>query len=312
MLISSRVIACCAEDKNSLTEKLFHKNQGTIFIGKVLSTEMNDNEDYYSMVEVVELLFGQVDSSIVMLRTGNPNASTGYSTLAVEQEYIVYTYGKGSRFGCCGICDNWTKSNSNSKSVLTELETLRKFSDIIHNKKSGFFEFYHPNGKTAANGKYKNGVPVGVWEHYYNTGIKKSEFDFKNGINKTYRQNGFIETESIAERKKSTYLKYSSEVNGLIQSKFITTKNDTGSVMQTHEYYKNGNLKRISGQINVNVKGGSTTAGKTGIYEEYYENGHLKLRGQFERNRRTGVWRWYYENGDYNTEYDYGDGSGPQ
>lgn len=37
---------------------------------------------------------------------------------------------------------------------------------------------------------------------------------------------------------------------------------------------------------------------KDSLYESYYQNGHLKSKGYFQRNRVTGRWEFYYENGN--------------
>jgi hypothetical protein len=74
-------------------------------------------------------------------------------------------------------------------------------------------------------------------------------------------------------------------------------------------YYDNGNIKNLSTQVNINRKdGGSYSTGKSGEYKEYYENGNLKLQGNYKTGKRIGLWRWYHENGDFKTEFDYKDG----
>lgn len=37
-----------------------------------------------------------------------------------------------------------------------------------------------------------------------------------------------------------------------------------------------------------------------GSHLEYYQNGTLKLTGQYEKGYRSGVWTWYFENGKMN------------
>ena len=37
--------------------------------------------------------------------------------------------------------------------------------------------------------------------------------------------------------------------------------------------------------------------GFTGIVESYYENGNLRVKGNFKDGKENGLWEWYYENG---------------
>ena len=304
-------LACCAADNRTLTEMLFNGRQGTIFTCKILSTDQNDNGDLYSMVKIIEVLFGLVDSSVVKINSGNYNYLVSGKSLPVGQEYLIYTGGSGRNFGCC-VCDRWTKPVSESLSFKKEIETIREFSTIFKQKKSGKFGFFYHNEKPAATGQFRNGKAIETWKHYYENGIIKAEYDLKNNITWQFSKNGFMTAKSTVTKNVGIYEKYSSTVNGQLKFKDIETKNDTGLTMQVYEYFDNGNLKGVHGQIVINVKGGSTSGGKTGIYEVYYSNGNLKLKGQFEKNRRTGVWTWYHENGDYNTDLDYKDGTAPQ
>lgn len=312
-ILTTKVVLCsCAPDDNTLTEKLFKGQPGTIFICNILTSEHDENGKLYSRAEIKEVIFGSVDTNNVLINTGSQYSSVGGSLLSVGQDYIIYTSGNGKEFGCCGICDRWTKKLTNNKSTQSELETLRKFADIFNQKKSGNFDFFYSNGSLAATGEFTDGVASGKWRHFYENDTLKTVYDFQNHTIIQYSKKGFILSKSTSIDSIRISEQYSSTDKGLLEYKFIDTKNDTGSFSQTYEYFDNGNLKEIHGQVNINVKGGATSTGREGLYKEYYENGNLKLRGQFIKNRRVGVWIWYHENGEYNTEFDYKDGTGPQ
>jgi antitoxin component YwqK of YwqJK toxin-antitoxin module len=236
----------------------------------------------------------------------------GGASLPVGNEYLIYTSGEGNNFGCCSICDEWTKKVSMTESVQSELKILRQFAKIFDHKKSGKYDFYYSNGHLAATGQFKNGSATGHWKHFYENDTLKSFYDFECNIITQYSKNGFIMTESNTSENVSISKNYSIKDNGKLEYKFIDTKTDTGSFLQVYEYHDNGNLKEIHGQININIKGGSTSTGREGVYEEYYENGNLNVRGEYKKGRRIGIWTWYYEDGSYNTKYDYKDGATPQ
>ncbi|MBR9830575.1 toxin-antitoxin system YwqK family antitoxin [Acidiluteibacter ferrifornacis] len=45
------------------------------------------------------------------------------------------------------------------------------------------------------------------------------------------------------------------------------------------------------------VKSDSAYADSTGIFQETYPNGKLKIKGYLNEGKRDGVWEYYYENG---------------
>ena len=56
-----------------------------------------------------------------------------------------------------------------------------------------------------------------------------------------------------------------------------------------NEYYDNGNLK-----IEANLKEGL----KHGIYREYFDNGNLRVKGRYKNDLMDGNWKIYDENGN--------------
>jgi antitoxin component YwqK of YwqJK toxin-antitoxin module len=302
----------CAEDGRTLTEMLFQGKPGTIFTCKVLTftlptypdniivSNSDGSIDGKATVEIVTIYFGNIDTNIITLRAG--------SYLQVGKTYLIYTTGSGRVFGFGGNCDKWTKQVTDNPATINELLILKQFSDIFKNKTTGKYSFINSKGVVIAEGLYRNGEPIKVWKHYYDSGIIKAEYDLENNITSQYLPNGFIKGKTSINQKVTIDEQYSDKVNGQLKIKFIETKNDTGYIENTYEYFVNGNLHIVSSQIILNVKNGVSPAGKTGIYEEYYETGKLLLKGQYDHNRKVGIWKWYKDNGDFNTEFDYKDG----
>jgi antitoxin component YwqK of YwqJK toxin-antitoxin module len=304
----------CIEDNRNLTEILFQGKPGTIFTCKVLTfstptypdnmivSRSDGSIDGTATVEIVTVYFVKVDTNIVTLRAG--------SYLTVGETYLIYTGGSGRIFGFGGNCDRRSKKVTENPVTTNELQTLKQFSDIFKNKFSGKFTFINSNNIVIAQGQFKKGVAIKTWKHFYDNGIAKAEFDLTKNITSQYSNNGFIKSRSTINGNIGYYEQFSEKVNGQLTFTDREVKNDTGLVMTVSEYFDNGRMKNLSSQVNINSKGGhSYSTGKTGVYKEYYENGNLKLQGQYKTNKQIGLWKRYHENGDFNTEFDYKDGA---
>lgn len=257
--------------------------------------------DGTATAEIVTVYFGKVDTNIVTLRAG--------SYLTVGMTYLIYTGGSGKNFSFGGNCDRWTKQITDNPATTNELSILKQFSSIFKNKTSGKFIFTNHENIVISKGQFKKGKPIKTWQHYYNNGTMKSEFDLNKNITSQYSANGFIKSRSTVNNKIGFYEQFSNKVNGQLTFTDKEVKNDTGTVMTVSNYYDNGNKKNLSSQVNIKSNGTSYySTGKTGEYKEYYKNGNLKLQGQYNTNKRIGLWKWYHENGGYNTEFDYKSG----
>jgi len=314
--LSKSSFGICTSDDRTLTERIFQGKAGTIFTCKVLTfstptypdnmivSNSDGSIDGTATVEIITVYFGKVDTNIVTLRAG--------SYLTIGKEYIIYSGGNGRNFSFGGNCDRWSKQITDNPATTNELLILKQFSDIFKNKTSGQFIFKNHKNIILAKGRFKKGKPIKIWQHYYNNGTIKAEFNLNKNITSQYSTDGFIKSRSTVNNKIGFYEQFSSKVNGQLTFTDIEVKNDTGTVMTVSEYYDNGNKKNLSSQVNINNGGSTYSTGKTGEYKEYYKNGNLKLQGQYKINKRIGLWKWYLENGDFNTEFDYKDGTKAQ
>lgn len=303
-------ICSSVEDNRTLTEMLFKGNSGTIFTCKILtfSTPQYPNNmtvsntdggiDGTATAEVINIYFGKIDTNIVTLRAG--------SYLSVGKIYLIYSSSKGRIFSLA----RGTKPVTESLEIKNELSILSKFSDIFKNKLSGKFTFVDSYNMVLAIGQFKKGIATHTWKHFYNNGIIKAEYDLKNNITSQFFTNGFLKLRITIKGNTENYEHYSGKVKGQLSYSESQVKNDTGFVMTVYVYYENGRMKNISSQIIINDQGGGCfSGGRTGDYKEYYENGNLKLSGQYQRDKRVGIWKWYYLEGKFNTEFDYKDGT---
>ncbi len=299
-------------DSRTLTEKVYTGNiPWTIFSCKVImeikskdsvktvKAQPNRNAhtfDQYTpqptvltKVEIISVYFGKIDSSFVLLRTEGHNPK-----LEVDKTYLIFCpTGKGWK-----VLDGSRQINGIADST-SEILLLKQFEDVFKNKKTGAFTFKNSKGIVMAEGSYKKGKAVGVWKHYYNNGIIKTESDPENNITKAYYTNGFIAEKSTMTKLQQSTERYSSSVNGLINYKRTLTTTDTGSVMVDFKYYNSGKLKSTLSMTNGNQN--------KMYFVEYYENGKERKEGNVFYTRKTGVWKKYNESGEL-TEFDYGKG----
>ncbi|MEY3417179.1 MAG: hypothetical protein RL060_1291 [Bacteroidota bacterium] len=307
-------LGCCVGDDRTLTEMLFQGQSGTIFTCKVLTfstlkdtnnnilTSSDGSIDGKATAEIVTVYFGKVDTNIVTLRAG--------SYLTIGKTYLIYTEGSGQVFGFGGHCDRWSKEVTANIATAIELQTLKQFSDIFRNKSSGQFTFTNTKNIVIAQGQFKKGIAIKNWKHFYDNGVIKATFDLTKNVTSQYYDNGFIKTSITVHGKTVYFEQFSEKVSGQLSFTDQETRNDTSLMMTVTVYNNNGKIKNKSSQLSINSKeSGTYSTGKTGDYKEFHENGNLQLQGQYLSNKRVGLWKWYHENGDFNTAFDYKDGS---
>ena len=308
------IFGSCAVDDRTLTEMLFQNKGNTIFSCKILTmtTPKYDNDyvvvsscgggiDGTATAEIITVFFGKVDTNIITLKTG--------SHLSVGKSYLIYTGGDGRSFSCGGSCDNRTHEITNSPENLSELKILSQFADIYKNKRSGKYTFLSSTKIILAIGEFKKGIPVKTWKHYYTNGILKTQYDLYRKQTKYFNSNGSIVSDNKEYKDSTVSLAYS---NMTLNYRWVTIPTEKGSVLIMYEYYKNGNLKLREGQNNLTSGNSTTSDGKTGKYIEGYENGKIKLIGEYKMSKRVGLWKWYNEDGSFYAEFDYKDGTAGQ
>lgn len=280
-----------------------------------MTTPKNDNDrvvvsscgggiDGTATAEIITVYFGRINSNIITLNTG--------SFLKVGESYLIYAGGDGNTFSCGGSCDNRTHQITNSPDDLSELRILSQFSDIYKNKKSGKYTFLSSTKNILATGEFKKGITVKTWKHYYSNGILKTQYDLHLKQTKYYNSNGLILSDNKEYKDSTVSLAYSNTNKEQLNYRWVTIPTEKGSILIMYEYYKNGNLKLHEGQNNLTSGNSTTSDGKTGKYIEGYENGKIKLTGEYKMSKRVGLWKWYNEDGSFYAEFDYKDGTAGQ
>lgn len=145
----------------------------------------------------------------------------------------------------------------------------------FNNKASGEWQYYYENGRISQKGEFLHGRSVGIWAYYYENGNLRSE-----GI--------------LSNNKKGGEWSYYYE-DGSLKSKGdydLELKAGTWTY-----YYEGGGLK-----ARANFEGGS------GIYEEYFVSGQMKMKGLNRMGKSDSLWVYYYESGERMAEGYYKEG----
>ncbi|MFB9053346.1 energy transducer TonB [Formosa undariae] len=146
----------------------------------------------------------------------------------------------------------------------------------------GPFKLYYENGNLKAEGVYKNNSKVGRWNDYFSNGqLEKERFYHENrdwaGFIRTYSEDGILVREEQL--------------------------NHEGNIEVKH-YFEDGSVHRAYLKKPVN-EGKSFLL--TGLYQEYYANGVLKVESHFSENELIGTWKQYYPNKNIEWEVNYVD-----
>ncbi len=212
-----------------------------------------------------------------------------------------------------------------SISISAQIDTLK--SDTV------FQEYFYPNGKISSHGNMINHKPGGLWKSYYVSGVKKSEGLWKNGLLDSIWI-FYTEVGDTSEKinyylgKKNGYtIKYftSTDNKNVIQSKELYLNGKRNG--KSYYYYESGEVHKIIFYHN-DVKNGlayefdcdsniisitryrnnqvilheeinryNDAGEQTGLWKEFYDNGHLKEEKNYINGKLDGVYKIYNENG---------------
>lgn len=175
--------------------------------------------------------------------------------------------------------------------LLTVLVPSFIFSEVVKKVKdypdSGWESVYYSKGKKIAKEIFdKDGniikrtgkIPDGIVKEYYQNGILKAEWNYKNGklngVSRSYYESGELETEENYKNGKQEGI--------------------------TKWYYESGKLK-----YEWNYKNGK----QVGIYKLYSESGNIELEARYNENgKKEGVEKIYDSDGQLMAETTYEDG----
>lgn len=171
-------------------------------------------------------------------------------------------------------------------------------------KKDGVCEEWFDNGKQRNSVTYAGGYTIGPCQYWnregkltfsgakdtlqarYTNGNPRVE-EVKSGLCKTYNSSGILTEEGTYVKGKREGLVRTRYENGQLESEIMFHEDKVAG--QLKRLYKNGQLQ-LSAQQFVTTKPVYTTRYE-GHFEEYYENGNPKSKGDYKNGKKNGPWK---------------------
>ncbi|MFT4600032.1 MAG: antitoxin component YwqK of YwqJK toxin-antitoxin module [Arenicella sp.] len=180
-------------------------------------------------------------------------------------------------------------------------------------KPNGHNVFYFADGSKASEGKFKNGLPEGLWKAYYQTGVLKSEGYKLSGLSDSLwtfynEQEEITHTFVYANDMKNGCATLFDSIGNVSQEIYYVDDKRQGESVW---FFEDGAIKKTLNFDNDKESGIGLEYNKDGIVivEEEYNNGYLRNTKKFnqldEEGNKTGVWREYFGNGEIKSETSY-------
>ncbi len=181
-------------------------------------------------------------------------------------------------------------------------------ADINRSRKEGTWVEWYENGAKRREVSYIKGRREGKSSEWYANGQKKLETTYAysgrkesmfHGLTTEWHENGQEKYSGLYDmgRRMGEWKEYNEE--GIVMLKAYYDKAKLSGRVTT--FYPNGQ-KESEGEYKM-----TRIQKKTGAWEEWYENGNVKFKGNFVNGERKGAIYEYYENGQLSREAFYDD-----
>lgn len=174
-------------------------------------------------------------------------------------------------------------------SEIYQMDTLKAKGFILS---SGIYDstwtYFYPNSQKSASGKYKDGIKVGEWIYYNETGKPIQKGKYRKGvIDGTwfwYYDNGQVKREEsyIGGRREGLSVEFDSLGNKIAEGNYF---ND---IQDGNWFYEKNNLTEV---------GFFKMGAKEGEWKHYYKEKTLCFKGTFKNNLPVGKHYFYFNNG---------------
>lgn len=158
-------------------------------------------------------------------------------------------------------------------------------------EKTGLWEIYHDNGKLKSRGTFFEGHPVGEMIRYYPGGIIQSSMKFdstgRQAFAKLYYENGKTAAEGkyIDQKKDSLWIYYSLYDGRKAMSEYYSSGKKDGPSFKYYPQEKPSEFIEWKNDL------------KNGKWEQYYENGQIRLTGWYRADTLNGEFISYNPDG---------------
>jgi antitoxin component YwqK of YwqJK toxin-antitoxin module/Tfp pilus assembly protein PilF len=192
---------------------------------------------------------------------------------------------------------------------------VKAMGELQDGEKTGYWRYYHDNGRLASEGFYEKGEQAGPWRIYSTNGMLREsytalnqhpvdQYDYYHPLGTLVRSEQYdaagLETDTMRVYHLCGTLSQAipyqqGKIEG--EAKLYHT---TGTLKGTYTYVAG---KRQGPSAEYYPSGAMTNrvpyadGEQHGLYEEFHENGQLRLKGMMEKGRQQGTWESFHENG---------------
>lgn len=183
---------------------------------------------------------------------------------------------------------------------------LSEKSHYRFGKLHGIFQEYYPSGLLKTNAKYQHGLLIGEKSQYNTNGklqytlhynikeVNGKEVSVKDGIYKSYNNNGSIASHIFykEDKKEGKCMEYTA--SGILRKSAVYKEDKLHGELL--DFYENGTPER-SAIFYERIQVGDTML--RNIYDgekiQYYASGMVQSKEFYSMGQRTGTWERYYE-----------------
>jgi antitoxin component YwqK of YwqJK toxin-antitoxin module len=193
-------------------------------------------------------------------------------------------------------------------------------------KKTGVWETYYQNGKVKSHGTFKDGHPVGELLKYYPGGILQATMKFDEAGRTSYvilyYEAGYPAAEGkfIDQKKDSVWNYFSAyDKRKAVSESYKMGKKDGVSFkfypdgkiseyLEWQEDLKHGKWEQYYENGQVRLTGVYNTGMQNGIFISYNADSSLSISGSYVNDVMDGVWTYYNETGELDLTVEYKNG----
>jgi antitoxin component YwqK of YwqJK toxin-antitoxin module len=218
--------------------------------------------------------------------------------LKVNWNYVLYNSGKikSKIFFKNGIENGWSYHYTEDGRLIGKvlysngfIKKRESFNSVdINQKKQGIWKEFYNDSTVKFSGNYRNGIKDGYFKYYSKEGKLDSIEKYRNGILQEKPKEL-----SVYEIRTDYYEDGSIKVIGSYRA------NIAEGIRR--EYSRDGKIldSYIMHQGIIVGHGIIDESGhKQGDWELFYDNGLIKAKGKYDKNKEIGNWIFYFENGN--------------
>lgn len=283
-----------------------------IFVGTLVSESRSEQRQYSrtATYKIIKAYKGVSTEDTVRVSDAESIGACGLGRLAIGGDYLIYARGNEEKW--TSNCTGSTAAPSHfelpdSARTYFQADTLFLQNHVSKIQNGTSQKFYDEVGKISAEGVYKAGLPEGRWKYF-----ERGEFDSEGKYSMGKKDSWWIEqgfkkgAVEIVEFKAGEFTyKNTSIVDGIVTSK--TEPIGDGQKWIKYNYYDNGQVRYIAyaNPPRKDKRGRLRDAQYDGPFKLFNRTGVVLEEGNFENGAETGHWKYYYENGKLRMEGDY-------